>query len=52
MGAGRLGQFIAPLIIGLLVLGAWPVPGILLAIAVLPLLGAGFVLAVRDQKAA
>ena len=52
MGAGRFGQFIVPLIIGLLVRAAWPVPAILLAIAVLPLLGAASVLAVRGGQVA
>ncbi len=52
MGAGRLGQFIVPLVIGLLVRAAWTVPTILLAIAVLPLLGAIFILSIRNDQVA
>ncbi len=50
MGAGRFGQFLAPLVIGLLVLAAWSIPTIFMMIAALPLLGAMLMLLVRRRS--
>lgn len=47
MGMGRIGQALAPLLAGALLLAAWSVGAIMLVIAAAPVIAAGFVLLLR-----
>ncbi len=49
MGAGRIGQAVAPLVAGALLARQWSVPDILLAIAAAPAAGALFIVLLRRE---
>ena len=47
MGLGRIGQTLSPLLAGALLARQWPVPDILLVIAIAPAIAAVFVILLR-----